>query len=193
MFCVSGCMCCLFTASDSSVLYVHTKGVSEAHTLTEEQAILELYNPHSVQVRKGSHCLCKSRYPIPPNSSLSSTPLLLTTFCYPSSLPPLSFPPSPSSPLQTLEEAIEQYPALVNCSSMNNEAPIHTIVKMKRKDKLSLLVTLLTNSNADVNIETRSSGFSPLHQAVLVSECYLDHYSHMTCILKSHDLHTRVT
>eukprot|EP00731_Ephydatia_muelleri_P031665 Em0023g172a len=89
---------------------------TEARALTEEQAILELYTPHSVQ---------------------------------------------------TLEEAILLYPALVNCSSMNNEAPIHTIVKMKRKDKLSLLVTLLTNSNADVNVETGSSGLSPLHQAVL--------------------------
>ena len=48
------------------------------------------------------------------------------------------------------------------------EAPLHSLVKRERKDRVSLVLALLVYSDADINLET-SRGASPLHLAVEVS------------------------
>ena len=50
----------------------------------------------------------------------------------------------------------------------SGEAPLHSLVKRERKDRVSLVLALLVYSDADINLET-SRGASPLHLAVEVS------------------------
>lgn len=47
------------------------------------------------------------------------------------------------------------------------EAPLHVLVKKERKDRVSLVLALLINSNADIHLKT-SRGATPLHLAVEV-------------------------
>ena len=48
-----------------------------------------------------------------------------------------------------------------------NLAPIHSIVKRERPDRLELLLTLLSNSDVNVDLKT-PDGNTPLHLAVKV-------------------------
>ena len=48
------------------------------------------------------------------------------------------------------------------------EAPLHALVQKERKDRVQVVLTLLVQSDADINLET-SRGASPLHLAVEVS------------------------
>lgn len=50
----------------------------------------------------------------------------------------------------------------------NGDAPLHSIVKSDRQDKVELLVTLLTHSMADVNMMV-ANGMTALHFAAQVS------------------------
>ncbi len=45
--------------------------------------------------------------------------------------------------------------------------PLHSIVRMQRPDKVELLVTLLTHSTVDVNLQGKG-GMTALHCAVQV-------------------------
>ena len=47
------------------------------------------------------------------------------------------------------------------------EAPLHTLIKRERKDRVKLVLLMLVHSNADVHLET-SRGATPLHLAVEV-------------------------
>jgi len=47
-------------------------------------------------------------------------------------------------------------------------APIHSIVLRKRRDKIELLLALLTYSNADVDLKT-TDGMAALHLVAQVS------------------------
>ena len=48
------------------------------------------------------------------------------------------------------------------------DAPIHAIIRRKKKDRLEFLLALLVNSDADVNLGNRRE-MAPLHLAVEVS------------------------
>ena len=52
-------------------------------------------------------------------------------------------------------------------------APIHSIVKRERPDRLELLLTLLTNSDVNVDLKT-PDGDTPLHLAVEVRGSFLE-------------------
>ena len=47
------------------------------------------------------------------------------------------------------------------------EAPLHALIKNKRKDRVKLVLSMLIYSNADIQLET-SGGATPLHLAVEV-------------------------
>ena len=47
------------------------------------------------------------------------------------------------------------------------EAPLHALIKKERKDRVKLVLSMLINSNADIQLET-SRGATPLHLAVEV-------------------------
>ena len=49
----------------------------------------------------------------------------------------------------------------------SGDAPIHSIVRRRRKERPELLLILLTNSNADVDLKTRKR-MTALHLAVEV-------------------------
>ena len=48
------------------------------------------------------------------------------------------------------------------------EAPLHSMVKRERKDRVGLVLALLVHSDADIHLKT-SRGATPLHLAVEVS------------------------
>ena len=50
----------------------------------------------------------------------------------------------------------------------NGDAPLHSIVKSKRQDKVELLVTLFTHSTTNVNMQV-ANGMTALHFAAQVS------------------------
>ena len=52
-------------------------------------------------------------------------------------------------------------------------APIHSIVKSKRPDRLELLLTLLSNSDVNVDLKT-PDGNTPLHLAIEVCGSILE-------------------
>lgn len=66
-----------------------------------------------------------------------------------------------------LKEFLRDPPVDVNGRDDTGQAPIHTIITSKRRKSPSLLLTLLSNSNADVNIRTLD-GEIALHLAVKV-------------------------
>ena len=57
----------------------------------------------------------------------------------------------------------------IDVNFLNNDgiAPIHAIVRRKRRDRLDLLMALMTYTEVDVNFET-TRGMTPLHIAVEV-------------------------
>ncbi len=55
----------------------------------------------------------------------------------------------------------------VNYRDENLNAPLHSIVRSNRRDKLDLVITLLTHSDADVSLKGDDE-MSPLHFAVQV-------------------------
>ena len=73
--------------------------------------------------------------------------------------------------MQALIEVLQLKPALANCYNAHMEAPIHAILRKKKKWRLNLLVTLLSHSLADVNLPTQSTGHTPLHIAMMVCMC----------------------
>ena len=88
------------------------------------------------------------------------------------------------STLQSLVEFLRSRNGRVDVNILDpqGEAPIHRLVKKKRKERVELLIALLTNSNADVNFGTARS-MTALHFAVEVCE------SQMVALLHaSHDL-----
>ena len=57
----------------------------------------------------------------------------------------------------------------VNClDKKTGEAPLHSLVKRERKDRVNLVLALLVHSDADIHLKT-SRGTTPLHLAVEVS------------------------
>ena len=73
-------------------------------------------------------------------------------------------------PLQYLAAILERSSDL-NVNTLDKrtgEAPLHSLVKKERKDRVSLVLTMLAYSNADINLET-SRGATPLHLAVEVN------------------------
>ena len=69
---------------------------------------------------------------------------------------------------QTLRALLKRDDIDVNAvDPVLNLAPIHSIVRRGRPDRLELLLTLLNNSNVDVNLKT-PAGSTPLHLAVEV-------------------------
>ena len=75
------------------------------------------------------------------------------------------------STLQSLVEFLRSRNGRVDVNILDpqGEAPIHRLVKKKRKERVELLIALLTNSNADVNFGTARS-MTALHFAVEVCE-----------------------
>ena len=49
------------------------------------------------------------------------------------------------------------------------EAPLHSLVKRERKDRVGVVLALLVHSDADIHLKT-SRGATPLHLAVEVRE-----------------------
>lgn len=74
--------------------------------------------------------------------------------------------------LQSLLEFLQTRRVDVNIRDNQGEGPIHKIVKKKRRDRVELLITLLSNSNADVNFETTRS-MTALHFAVEVRKIWM--------------------
>lgn len=54
-----------------------------------------------------------------------------------------------------------------NIRNENFDAPLHVLVKSSRKDKVELLISLLTHSSADVNLQAADE-MTALHFAVQV-------------------------
>ena len=75
---------------------------------------------------------------------------------------------------QTLIKLLRKYHHLdVNVVDPNlGMAPIHSIVKKERKDRLQLLLALLVHSNVDVNLMAHD-GNTPLHMIIQVHSCKL--------------------
>lgn len=48
------------------------------------------------------------------------------------------------------------------------DAPIHSIIKKKKKDRVDLLLALLVNSKADINLQN-GRDMTALHMAIEVS------------------------
>lgn len=70
--------------------------------------------------------------------------------------------------LQALVDFLLKSKAIdVNIRNGEGEGPIHKIVKKKRKERVDLLIALLTNSNADVHFAT-AKNMTALHLAVEV-------------------------
>lgn len=69
--------------------------------------------------------------------------------------------------LQNLFEIIQSGVDVNALDEETGDAPIHSIVKKKRKDRVELLMALLVNSTVDVNL-LNSRGNSALHLAVEV-------------------------
>lgn len=67
--------------------------------------------------------------------------------------------------------------AVLDLNALNSEgdAPIHAIVRRKRKKRASLLLTLLVNgcSKVDIDKYSEKSGDTALHLAVMVSGVYI--------------------
>ena len=72
--------------------------------------------------------------------------------------------------LQNLFEIIQSGIDVNALDEETGDAPIHSIAKRKRKDRLELLMALLVNSTVDVNL-LNSRGNSALHLAVEVQIC----------------------
>ena len=69
---------------------------------------------------------------------------------------------------QTLRALLKRDDIDVNAIDPHlNRAPIHSIVRRVRPDRLELLLALLNNSDVDVNLKT-PDGNTPLHLAVEV-------------------------
>ena len=69
--------------------------------------------------------------------------------------------------LQALVDYLKSKAVDVNIRNGEGEGPIHKIVKKKRKERVDLLIALLTNSNADVHFAT-AKNMTALHLAVEV-------------------------
>ena len=73
---------------------------------------------------------------------------------------------------QHLLEALQSPRVDVNLKDdLTGDAPIHSIIRRKKKDRVELLLTLLINSNADVNLPNRRN-MTALHCAIEVGLQY---------------------
>ncbi len=69
--------------------------------------------------------------------------------------------------VQVLMDLLHRPGVRVNHRDENLNAPLHSLVRSNRKDKLDLIITLLTHSDADVNLKGDDE-MTPLHFAVQV-------------------------
>ncbi len=69
--------------------------------------------------------------------------------------------------LQNLLDLLQSGVDVNELSENTGDAIIHTVLKDKRKHRLDVLLTLLVNTNVDVNRPNRR-GNSPLHIAIEV-------------------------
>ena len=69
--------------------------------------------------------------------------------------------------LQSFVDFLNSRKVDVNIRNGEGEGPIHKIVKKKRRERVELLIALLTNSNADVDFTT-SKNMTAFHLAVEV-------------------------
>lgn len=70
-------------------------------------------------------------------------------------------------------ELLQRPGVRVNRHDENLNTPLLSIVRSSRKDKLDLVITLLTHSDADVNLKGDDE-MTPLHFAVQVGTWTLD-------------------
>lgn len=65
-------------------------------------------------------------------------------------------------------ETLQSHQVDVNLlDEVTGDAPIHSIIMRKKKDRVELLLTLLINSNADINLQNRRH-MTALHSAIEV-------------------------
>ena len=78
---------------------------------------------------------------------------------------------STTSP-QTLLKHMEGINVDLNAPNVDGDAPVHAIIRRKRRKRADLLMTLLVNgcSRVDVNQCSLSSGDTALHLAVMVGK-----------------------
>ena len=70
--------------------------------------------------------------------------------------------------LQHLLDALQSPKVDVNLiDQLSGDGPIHSIIKRKKKDRVDLLLALLVNSKADINLQNRRS-MTALHSAIEV-------------------------
>ena len=83
--------------------------------------------------------------------------------------------------MQALMKQIESADVDLNAPNDEGDAPVHAIVRYKRKKRADLLLTLLVNgcSRVDVNRRSKFSGDTALHLAVMVC------MGNCTCIIIS--------
>jgi len=74
--------------------------------------------------------------------------------------------------LQVLMDLLKRPGINPNIQDENWDAPIHALVKSSHKDKVELLIALLTHSRADVNLRA-ADDMTALHFAVQVGRLYL--------------------
>ena len=68
-----------------------------------------------------------------------------------------------------------KYRNLVNYKNQEEKAPIHSIIeRLRTKERLECLLTLLVHSDCDVNLKTRA-GMSALHLAAKVGSVHILH------------------
>ena len=58
---------------------------------------------------------------------------------------------------------------VVNSLDKTGEAPLHSLVKRERRDRVGVVLALLVHSDADIHLKT-PRGATPLHLAVEVRE-----------------------
>ena len=67
------------------------------------------------------------------------------------------------------------------------EALLHSLIKMKRSDRIELVLALLINSDVDIHLKTSHgmAAAAPIHLAVEVSSCkHNNHYSYYHICIK---------
>lgn len=70
--------------------------------------------------------------------------------------------------LQSLLDALQAPGVDVNLvDEITGNAPIHTIIQRKKKDRVDLLLALLVNSDVDINLQNRRR-MTALHLAIEV-------------------------